>query len=100
MPSCSCGAPLKPDVVLFGEMLPADAIERAFDLCEQADLLIVIGSSLEVHPVAGLPQLVLQRGGDVVVITQSSTPYDAVVAEHLRGDVVSELTGILAALDA
>lgn len=98
VPRCACGEPYKPDVVLFGEMLPADAVERAFDLCERADLIIAIGSSLEVHPVAGLPQLVLRRGGDVVLVTQGPTPYDDVATAKLDGDVVDELAGVLAAL--
>lgn len=99
VPRCSCGAPYKPGVVLFGEMLPEAAIERAFAACEAADLIIAIGSSLEVHPVAGLPGIVLERGGELVLITQGATPYDAVASERLRGDVVEELAGVLAALE-
>lgn len=98
VPRCTCGAPYKPGVVLFGEMLPEAAIERAFTVCEQADLIIAIGSSLEVHPVAGLPGIVLEGGGELVLVTQGQTPYDEVAAEHLRGDVVAELEGILTAL--
>ena len=63
----SARGPLKPDVVLFGELLPAAALERARELCEGADVLLCIGSSLEVHPVAGLPLLDARggrRGGD------------------------------------
>ena len=55
VPRCDCGAPLKPDVVLFGEFLPEDALARAQALAESAGLMLAIGSSLEVHPVAGLP---------------------------------------------
>jgi NAD-dependent deacetylase len=55
-PSCrDCGKVLKPDVVLFGELLPPPAIERATALARTAGLLLVVGSSLEVWPVAGLP---------------------------------------------
>ena len=54
-PRCDCGAPLKPDVVLFGELLPEGALERAYALAAGADLLLCVGSSLEVHPVAQLP---------------------------------------------
>jgi NAD-dependent deacetylase len=55
-PSCTkCGTVLKPGVVLFGELLPAGAMERAMDLARSARLLLVVGSSLEVWPVAGLP---------------------------------------------
>ena len=56
LPSCpNCGAVLKPGVVLFGELLPAGALERATQLARSARLLLVVGSSLEVWPVAGLP---------------------------------------------
>lgn len=55
-PTCSqCGEVLKPGVVLFGELLPPGAMERATQLARGARLLIVVGSSLEVWPVAGLP---------------------------------------------
>ena len=55
-PLCvQCGEILKPDVTLFGELLPADAIEKATDLARTAELVLVVGSSLEVWPVAGLP---------------------------------------------
>jgi NAD-dependent deacetylase len=98
IPRCDCGAPLKPDVVLFGEMLDAAAIGRATDLALGADLMVVVGSSLEVHPVAGLPELTLAGGGALAIVTQGSTPFDRLAAVRLRGDVVDELDGVLAAL--
>jgi NAD-dependent deacetylase len=56
IPTCpQCGDVLKPGVVLFGELLPADAMERAIQLSRGARLVLVVGSSLEVWPVAGLP---------------------------------------------
>ena len=56
VPTCPhCGAPLKPGVVLFGELLPAEAMERATELARSAGLVLVVGSTLEVWPVAGLP---------------------------------------------
>ena len=55
VPRCDCGAPLKPDVVLFGELLPEAAMARATELAAGAGLMLAIGSSLEVYPVAGLP---------------------------------------------
>jgi NAD-dependent deacetylase len=98
IPRCDCGAPLKPDVVLFGEMLDAAAIGRATELAVAADLMIVVGSSLEVHPVAGLPELTLAAGGDLAIVTRSATPFDRHAAVRLDGDVVDELEGVLAAL--
>jgi NAD-dependent deacetylase len=99
IPRCDCGAPLKPDVVLFGEMLDEAALDRASRLAAGADLLLAIGSSLEVHPVAGLPELTLATGGTLAVITMSATPFDPYAEVRLSGDVVTELEGVLAALE-
>ncbi len=100
VPRCaSCEAALKPDVVLFGEMLPAAALERARELCERAELLLCIGSSLEVHPVAGLPLLTQRAGGKLAIITQGPTPLDDLATVRLHGDVVSELHAVIDALD-
>jgi NAD-dependent deacetylase len=99
VPRCDCGAPLKPDVVLFGEYLPVDAIERAQELALGADLMLCIGSTLEVHPVAGLPDLTLGAGGKLAIVTKSSTPFDHLATVRLDGDVVEELEALLRALD-
>ena len=94
-----CSGPVKPDVVLFGEMLPAEAMARAGELAEVAELIVCVGSSLIVHPVAGLPQLTLGRGGRLALVTQGPTPYDEDAELKLEGEVDAELTALLAALD-
>lgn len=99
VPRCAeCRTPLKPDVVLFGEMLSREALSRARSLCEQAELLLCIGSSLEVHPVAELPLLTRRAGGEVAIITQGPTPLDGIASVRLDGDVVDELQALTAAL--
>jgi NAD-dependent deacetylase len=98
VPSCDCGEPLKPDVVLFGEWLPEGALQDAYALAAGADVLLCIGSSLEVHPIAQLPGVTRQNGGVVAVITQGPTPWDARAAVKLDGDVVAELRALVAAL--
>ena len=99
VPRCArCSSPLKPDVVLFGELLPAPALERARELCEQAELLLCIGSSLEVYPVAGLPELTHAGGGAVAILTRGPTPLDEIASVRLYGDVVDELDALLFAL--
>ena len=95
VPRCDCQDPLKPDVVLFGEYLPVGAMARAEQLAASADLMLCIGSSLEVYPVAGLPELTLQAGGSLAIITQSATPLDSLATVRLRGDVVEELTALM-----
>jgi NAD-dependent deacetylase len=98
-PECSaCIAALKPDVVLFGEPLPEDAMAEAHALAEEADLMLSIGSSLEVFPVAGLPGVTLEAGGRLALVTQGPTPYDASAEVKLDGDVVAELDAVMAAL--
>ncbi|MEA2421225.1 MAG: NAD-dependent deacetylase, partial [Thermoleophilaceae bacterium] len=99
-PECpACIAPLKPDVVLFGEMLPEDAISDAYALAAEADLIVCIGSSLEVFPVAALPGVTRDGGGQIALITQGPTPYDSDAALKLDGDVVDELAAVMEALD-
>jgi NAD-dependent deacetylase len=98
VPRCDGGHPLKPDVVLFGEMLPEPAMRRAFELAARADLMLCVGSSLEVHPVAGLPELTLQAGGRIAILTRGATPLDADAAVKLDGDVVVELQALVAAV--
>jgi NAD-dependent deacetylase len=94
----SCGGPVKPDVVLFGELLSESAMTRARDLAERAELMICVGSSLAVYPVAGLPQLTLERGGRLAIVTKGETPYDGDAELKLDGEVVEELGALLAAL--
>ena len=99
IPRCDCGEMIRPGVVLFGEMLPQAALIRAGELASQADLIICIGSSLEVHPAGGLPLLTLAEGGALAIVTEGPTPLDSRAAVRLRGDVVDELEAVLAALN-
>jgi NAD-dependent deacetylase len=94
----SCGGAVKPDVVLFGELLPESAMARARGLAERAELMICVGSSLAVYPVAGLPQLTLERGGRLAIVTKGPTPYDGDAELKLEGEVDLELGALLAAL--
>jgi NAD-dependent deacetylase len=98
VPRCDCGAPLKPDVVLFGELLPERAMVRAGELAAAAGLMLAIGSSLEVYPVAALPGDTLAAGGRLALVTMGPTPYDSAAVVKLSGDVEAELEAVLAAL--
>jgi NAD-dependent protein deacetylase/lipoamidase len=98
--ACSgCGGAVKPDVVLFGELLPETAMRRAQELAAQAELMLCVGSSLLVHPVAGLPEVTLACGGRLGIVTKSATPYDDAAALRLDGEVDEELGAVIAALD-
>jgi NAD-dependent deacetylase len=96
VPHCDCGRPLKPDVVLFGEWLPAEALDRAYELAAGADVLLCVGSSLEVHPIAQLPGITRSNGGAVAIVTAGPTPWDSRAAVKLSGDVVAELEALVA----
>jgi len=98
IPRCDCGSVLKPDVVLFGEYLPEEALLRAQRLAASADVMLCIGSSLEVYPVAQLPELTLARGGKLAILTQGPTPFDGLAAVRMGGDVVAELEALSEAL--
>jgi NAD-dependent deacetylase len=94
----ACGDAVKPDVVLFGEMLPEAAMREAQALAAGADLMLCVGSSLVVHPVAGLPAITLAAGGRLAIVTKGETPYDGDAVLKLEGEVDEELTAVLAAL--
>jgi NAD-dependent deacetylase len=69
MPKCpKCGRVLKPAITFFGESLPVDALREATDEAQQADLMLILGTSLTVYPAAGLPQYTLQSGGDIIIV--------------------------------
>ncbi|MDX6479746.1 MAG: NAD-dependent deacetylase [Gaiellaceae bacterium] len=99
LPPCpECGEILKPGVVMFGETLPATAIERAQQLAADARLLLVVGSSLGVYPVAGLPEETLAAGGSLAIVNRGSTPWDAhaeVVIDGGAGETLSALSAIV-----
>jgi NAD-dependent deacetylase len=98
-PECpACVSPLKPNVVLFGELLPERALAEAQQLAQEADLLLCVGSSLGVYPVAGLPAITHGAGGRLALVTQGPTPYDGDAEVKLDGDVVEELRAVLSAL--
>jgi NAD-dependent deacetylase len=74
-PACpACGSPIRPAVVWFGELLPAAAVERAWEAAASCDAMLVVGTSALVYPAAGLPWTTLERGGIVIEINPDRTP--------------------------
>lgn len=99
LPPCpECGEILKPGVVMFGELLPAQAIDRAQALAAEAGLLLVVGSSLEVHPVAALPGTTLDSGGALAIVNRGGTPWDSKAELVLDAAAGQTLRGLAAAL--
>ena len=104
LPPCpECGEVLKPGVVMFGELLPAAAIERAQGLAAEACVLLVVGSSLEVHPVAALPSGTLSSGGTLAIVNRGSTPWDSeaeLVLDAGAGETLRALAAALGIVEA
>jgi len=95
-PQCPrCGAILKPGVVMFGELLPEGAMERASELVRAAGVLLVVGSSLEVYPVAGLPEEALTSGGALAIVNRGPTPYDRVATIRIEGGAGETLSALM-----
>jgi NAD-dependent deacetylase len=86
-PRCKiCGGVfLKPTVVLFGEPMPQAAIQEAFALARQADVMLVVGSSLVVYPAADIPLVAARFGARMVVINAEPTPFDDLAEVVIRG---------------
>jgi NAD-dependent deacetylase len=94
-PACAtCGVILKPDVVFFGELLPVAAIERASQLARRARLLLVVGSALEVYPVAALPEETLDAGGVLAIVNKGPTLYDGRAELRIEGSAGEILAAV------
>lgn len=83
VPRCPCGGVYKPDITFFGESLPEEAFAQAQSLAARADVMLVLGTSLTVHPAAGLPRLTLRNGGKVVIVNAQPTPLDEFASARL-----------------
>lgn len=95
LPRCQrCGGLLKPNVVLFEDLLPGHAWEEAVRVARRSEVLLVVGSSLQVTPAAYLPDETLRAGGRLIIVNREPTPYDGAAEAVLRGaagDVVPAL---------
>ncbi len=99
-PTCpKCGSVLKPDVVFFGEPIPADAMREAFEEARKADLVLVVGTSAVVFPASDIPSLAREHGAKVVEVNLEETPLTGVVSDYIlkgpAGEILPEvLTGV------
>lgn len=92
VPRCPfCGGVVKPDVILFGEQLPTEVFLAAMEHARQADLMLVVGSSLMVMPAAKLPAITYSHGGKLLIFNRQPTYADAFAAAVFRADVVETL---------
>lgn len=95
-PKCGCGGRFRIDIVLFGEMLPEDALREAYRVLETCSLLLLVGSSLVVYPAAGLPIYAKGKGAKIVEINNdpSNFPSDLLIAGK-AGEILPEILKIL-----
>jgi len=96
-PACS-GTFLKPTVILFGEPMPQVAVREAFDLAGQADVMLVVGSSLVVFPAAEVPLIAVRSGAAMIVINAEPTPVDRLAEVVIHGRAGEVLPEILRAM--
>ncbi len=97
IPLCDCGGggTFKPDVVLFDEFLPMDQVELAQQALFLCDVLLVVGTSLEVSPVADMPLIAMQRGARVIIVNMMETYLDGHANIVLHEDVAAALPAIM-----
>ena len=99
-PACTaCGGILKSATISFGQQLDPDVVERAVAAAAGCDLFLAIGSSLTVQPAAGLCQVAVEAGAELVIVNAEPTPYDAIATAVVRepiGEVLPALLGGLA----
>jgi NAD-dependent deacetylase len=85
VPVCACGGWLKPATISFGQSLPEEVLQAAFDLAGEADLMLVLGSSLLVYPAAAIPEAAASRGVGLIIVNREPTPLDAMADVVLHG---------------
>jgi NAD-dependent deacetylase len=100
VPRCAvCEAPIKPDVVLFEDLLPVDAWEGAVEAAQNCDLMLVLGSSLVVYPAAELPMIAISSGAPLVIVNLEPTAYDRMATVALRARLGDFAKAALAAFE-
>ncbi|SSC12200.1 NAD-dependent protein deacetylase [Mesotoga infera] len=100
IPLCSCSGLIKPDIVFFGEMLPAEAIRRAERAAVDSELFVAMGSSLVVYPAAQFPVMAKSSGATLAIVNRDSTGLDY-MADHIFNVTLEKFSGeVLALLDA
>jgi len=97
MPECDhCGGILKAATISFGQAMPADLLAVAFQLASAVDLMLVIGSSLVVHPAAGIPLAAARAGARLIIINREPTPLDGLATVILREPIEEALPALVA----
>jgi NAD-dependent deacetylase len=91
-PDCACGGSIKSATVSFGQAMPEEAMRRAHEMTQSADLFLAIGSSLVVWPAAGFPLQAKRNGARLVIINREPTEFDDIADLVIRSDIGDVLT--------
>jgi len=96
-PACRlCGGILKSDTISFGQALVPAVIDRAMQAAAEADMMLAIGSTLQVYPAAGVVPVAKESGARIVIVNDQATPFDAIADAILRGPIGEVLPAICA----
>lgn len=95
-PRHTCGGIIRPEVVLFGEQIPAEAMRRSAEVVRASHSLLVVGTSAQVWPAAGLPEMARQQGSPVIEVNLEETPVSRYAALSIRGRAGTVLPEIAA----
>ena len=99
LPDCEiCGGMIRAATVLFGQVMPEDALRRAFAVARATDLMLVVGSSLVVQPAARLPQIAVSNGARLAIINNEPTPLDSLANVVVRSSAGAVLSALVDAL--
>lgn len=100
-PAClACGGILKTATVMFGQALDPEVLEASVDAARACDVLVAVGTTLQVHPAAGLCDVALRAGAELVIVNGGPTAYDAVAHRVLRGSISELLPAFVAEVSA
>ncbi|MFJ8184948.1 SIR2 family NAD-dependent protein deacylase [Streptomyces sp. NPDC096105] len=94
-PCTDCGGILKPATVMFGEALDPAVLGEAVAIAKACTLFLAVGTSLQVHPAAGLAQVAVDHGARLIVVNAEPTPYDALADEVVREPIGTSLPALL-----
>jgi len=95
-PLCSCGGPIRPDIILFGEGIPPEAYSSAFDAAEKCDLMLVVGTSASVAPASQLPLIAKRKGAHIVEINPVASQLSKRITElHIMEPAAAAFRNIM-----
>jgi NAD-dependent deacetylase len=100
VPHCGkCGGVLKPNVILYGEQLPIQALQASQKIIRRCDVMVIVGSSLEVFPASELPNLAIKAGAKLITINLEPTPADDLADVVIHANAADALPKIMQCLE-